>query len=78
MNFSYEQQGTHTYLVYTVGEDEMPDTMSLGMLTNNKIPSLAQTVYTQMNATQYIKYDVTAKVTVKQFFASPVTKKRSI
>lgn len=78
MSFSFENQGTHTYLVYTVGEDDAIDSMSLGMLTNNKIHGLARTLFTQMDATKYIKYDVSAKISVKQFFTGQVNKKRLI
>ncbi len=78
MNFSFENQGTHTYLVYTVAETDVVDTMSLGMLTNNRIQGLATTLFTQMDVTKFIKYDVSAKVSVKQFFAGQVNKKRLI
>lgn len=78
MKFSFENQGTHTYLVYTVAEDDMIDSMSLGMLTNNKIHGLANTLFTQMDATKFIKYDVSAKISVKQFFTGQVNKKRLI
>ena len=76
MNFTYENQGTHTYLVYTVTGDDAIDTMSLGMITNNKIHGLAHTLYTQMDSTKFIKYDVSAKIPVKQFFSGVVNKKR--
>ncbi len=78
MYFSFENQGTHSYLVYTVAEDDEIDSLSLGMLTNNKIQGLAHTVFTQMDATKYIKYDVSAKISVKQFFTGQVNKKRLI
>ena len=58
MSFSFENQGTNTYLVYAVSEEDIIDSMSLGMLTNNKIPGLAQTIFTQMDAKKYIKYNV--------------------
>ena len=64
-SYSFENQGTHTFLVYTVAEDDVIDSMSLGMLTNNKIHGLAHTLFTQMDATKYIKYDVSAKISVK-------------
>ena len=78
LNFTFENQGTHTYLVYAISEDDAVDSMSLGMLINNKIHGLAQTLFTQMDATKYIKYDVSAKISVKQFFSGPVNKKRLI
>ncbi len=76
--FKFENQGTNTYLVYEVAQEDNLDTMSLGMLTNNKIPGLASTLFTQMDATKYIKYNVSAKVSVSQFFSGPVNKKRLI
>lgn len=78
MNFTYENQGTNTHLVYTVSAEENIDSMSLGMLTNNKIPGLAVTLFTQMDSTKYIKYNVSAHIPVSQFFAGAVNKKRLI
>lgn len=42
----YENQGTTTYLVYKIKENDQIDTMTLGMLTNNKIPGLVPTTFT--------------------------------
>ena len=78
INFTYENQGSSTYLVYKVGEDDVIDTMSLGMITNNKIAGIAPTVFTQQDITKYFKYNVTAKITVKQFFSGPVNQKRLV
>lgn len=74
----FENQGANTYLVYETKENDTVDSMSLGMLTNNKIPGLASVLFTQMDATRYIKYNVSARVSVKQFFDGPVNKKRLI
>lgn len=75
-SFTYENQGTNTYLVYHVGADETIDSLGLGMLTNNTIPGLAQTMCLQMNNDKFIKYNVSAKVSVRQFFTGPVNKAR--
>ncbi len=74
--FSFENQGTNTYLVYAINGDDNIDTMSLGMLTNNKIAGLAPAIFTQMDANKFIKYNVSAHISVKQFFTGPVNKKR--
>ncbi len=75
-NFTYENQGTNTYLVYHIGADEEIDSMGLGMITNNSIPGLAQTMCLQMDSEKFIKYNVSAKITVSQFFNGPVNKAR--
>ncbi len=72
----YENQGTNTYLVYAVNANDSVDSMSLGMLTNNRIHGLAQTIFTQMDSQKYIKFNVSAKVSVTHFFAGAVNKKR--
>ncbi len=74
--FSYENQGANTYLVYKVGEGDDIDTMSLGMITNNHILGLAPASFMQMNSDKFIKYNVSAKIPVKQFFSGPVNKRR--
>ena len=75
---SYENQGNNTFLVYKVSEDEQLDTMSLGMLANNRIPGLAPTLFTQMDTVKYIKYNVSAKVPASQIFSGCVNKKRLV
>lgn len=77
-NFTYESQGVNTYLVYQIKTEDDLDSMGLGMLTNNKIPGLAQTLFMQMDTTKYIKYNVSSKVSAKQFFSGVVNKKRLI
>lgn len=77
MNFNYENQGTNTFLVYKIENDSI-DSMSLGMITNNKIPGFAPAVFMQMDADRYIKYNVSAKITAKQFLEGVVTKKRIV
>lgn len=76
--FVFETQGTNTYLVYAISPEDFIDSMSLGMLTNNKISGLATTLFTQMDATKYIKYNVSAKISVRQFFSGAVNKKRML
>ena len=75
-NFKYENQGANTYLVYSVPPDNIVDTLSLGMLTNNSIPGLAKTLFTQMDGDKYIKYNVSAKISMQQFFSGVVNRKR--
>ena len=78
MQLFYENQGNNTYLTYRLGNDDELDTMSLGMLTNNRIPGLAATLFTQIDTEKFVKYNVSAKVSVKQFFSGPVNKKRLV
>lgn len=76
--FSYENYGTNTYLKFTFPKDLDFDEFTLGMITNNKIDGFLQTVYGNMDDTRYIKYNVSSKITVKQFFSGIVDKRKLI
>lgn len=76
MSFTYENQGNNTYLVYKIGASDNVDTMSLGMITNNKIDGIVPTLFTQSDTDRFIKYNISSKVSAKEFLSGVVNKKR--
>lgn len=76
--FRFETQGTNTYIVYEISESEMLDSMTLGMITNNKIPGLAQAFFFQQDNAKFVKYNISSKVSAEQFLMGAVNKKRLI
>lgn len=74
--FEHENQGASTYLVYRVEAQDALDTMSLGMLTNNRIRGIAPTLFTQMDTVRCIKFNVTSKIPVSRFLDGTVNKSR--
>ena len=77
-NFTTENLGENTFLVYEAGEGETVDTMGLGMITNNEIPGLATVITSQIDTVRVFKYDITSKNPISDIFARPVNKKRLI
>jgi hypothetical protein len=78
MGFSFETQGANTFLVYQLGENDVIDSLSLGMLANNKIAGVAPVLFTQQDDSRYLKYNVSARVPIGKFFSGTVTKKRML
>lgn len=76
--FKFDNQGTNTYLIYEVKDNDEVDTLSLGMLTNNSIPGIAAVSYSQIDTARYIRYNVSSKISVSQLFSGPVNKRRLI
>lgn len=72
--FFYENQGNISYLVYETDQTEEIDTVSLGMLTYNQIPHLADVTITQMNNVKRIRYNITSKVPLNQYLAGVMNK----
>lgn len=76
MRFTFETQGSATYLVYRLKDDEEIDTLGLGMLTNNQIDYIAPFLFTQLDEKKFFKYNISAKVSLKEFFAGIVNKEK--
>ena len=71
-----EHHGTSTYQVYELGPEDTVDSISIGMLVNNRIPGYVPTIFTQTDNIKQIKYDVTGLVTADQYLLGAVNKKR--
>ncbi|MDR2665408.1 MAG: FHA domain-containing protein [Oscillospiraceae bacterium] len=63
-------------MTYRVGPGETLDSVSLGMLTNNRIDGLAAMHYTQSDGDIFLKYNVTSKIAVKDFLAGEATRRK--
>lgn len=74
--FTVENQGVNTYLVYKVAAEDEFDSLSFGMLANNKIRGIAPILFTQVDADKYLKYNISSKIPVSTYFKGTVTKKR--
>lgn len=77
-NFSYENQGTNTYLKFVFPKNATPDRLALGMISNNNIDGFLASIYGCADGISFIKYNISAKVSVKQFFTGTVNKKKVI
>lgn len=76
MKFTRENQGASTYLVYQIEQSDQIDTLSLGMIINNKITGIAPTIYNQLDDKKFLKYNISAKVPLKQYFMGTVNRQQ--
>lgn len=76
MGFSYENKGTNSFLTFEFDQSDTIDRFALGMLTNNKIPGLADAYYTNVNNRELLKYNISSRVTARNYLSGVVTKKR--
>ncbi len=74
--FTYEEQGENKYLVYEVERKEQLDRFMLGMLQNNDIPGVIKAVSMQIDETVFLRYDVTGRQELSEYFGGNVQKKR--
>ncbi len=76
MSFLYENQGTNKYLVYRLEENDKIDSLSLYMLTNNSIAGLVPPIFNQIDTDRTVKYNISAKISLRQFLEESVNKKQ--
>jgi len=74
--FKTENTGSETYLVYTMEKGEVTDELSLGMLTNNKIPGLLPASYYMRDGERLIRYLISSKVSLESYLTGTVSRKK--
>lgn len=73
--FTYDNQGTSSYLIYKLEENETPDMVTMGMLTNNNIPGFIKTTFFQIDDEKNLRYDISSKVSAADFLQQDISKK---
>ncbi len=76
MNYTYENQGTTSFLSYAVAPEEEIDSMGLGMVQNNKITGVLPIAFTQIDKERYLRYNISSTVTLDNFLSGIVTRSR--
>lgn len=76
MQFEFEVQGTGTLLVYRMEEEQRLDSLTMGMMRNNKIEGVLPLTYSQMDSDRFLKYNVSSRISLEQYFNGIVNKKR--
>lgn len=76
MGFTYETQGTSTFLVYGLEEKEQLDSMVMGMMGNNRIEGVLPFSFSRLDRDRLIKYNVSSRVNLEQYFSGIVNRKR--
>lgn len=71
--FETEQRGETTFLTYIVEEGAL-DTALSGMLLRNRIPGLLAYSAAQVDRDRICSYNITSKISLKQYFSRPVKK----
>lgn len=78
MNFNYENQGSSSFLTYQLKENDVLDAFNYGMIANNKINNIIPAIFSQINEDKFLKYNVSAKVSLSQYFEGFVNKKQVV
>lgn len=76
--FNVETQGVNANLVYTVSAGDEFDGLSLGMISNNKIKGVIPVVFSQMDESRFLKYNISGKTPVSEYFKGNVSKRKML
>lgn len=70
IKFSYENSNNCRYLVYKIENIQNIDKLEYNMISSNKIEGLLEFIYSNIDDKYYCKYDVTSKITLKNYIKS--------
>lgn len=76
MQFTLETQGSSSFLTYCMAETDVIDSMSMGMISNNRIEGIIPFHYLQMDSDRYLKYNISSKISLAEYFNGVVNKHR--
>lgn len=76
--FTYENQGTYTFLIYMADSDEVMDTVAVGMTTNNKLEGIISPGIQQKNMTMVCKYNITSMTALEDVLLGVINRKKLI
>lgn len=74
--FTTETYGLDTFRVCEITAGTPLDTVGLGMLLNNKIQGLCQVSDVKIDNKEYIRYNISSQISLRQLFISKTDKKR--
>lgn len=73
--FRCEEQGGKTYLLYEKKDEDILDTFTMEMLSNNKIEGIVPFSYIQKNHEIQMKYNVTGLMSLREILTEKVKRK---
>lgn len=73
--FTYENQGTETFLSYHLEQGETLDHFARGMLQSNEIGGIIKPAFTMRDTDQYLKYPITSRLPLKEYIQRDMERK---
>lgn len=75
-SFTYEEQGEKNYLVYEKAAEDRVDTLTLEMMSNNKIDGVVPANHIQIDDKFYMKYDITGLMNLREYLQGVVGRQK--
>ena len=76
MEFSYENQGSSSFLAYKLSAAEQIDTFTLNMITCNRMNGILPVSFFQRDESRFLNFNVSSKTTLKSFLSGQVSGQR--
>jgi len=76
MEFSYENQGSSSFLAYKLSEAEQIDTFTLNMITCNRMNGILPVSFFQRDDSRFLNFNISSKTTLKSFLSGQVSGQR--
>lgn len=76
MEFSYENQGSSSFLTYKLSDVEQIDSFTLNMITCNRMNGILPVSFFQRDDSRFLNFNISSKTTLKSFLSGQVSGQR--
>lgn len=76
--FSFENQGTNSFLVYSMDMTDEIDHIGLGMINNNKIPNILPIAFNQIDERRSFRYNISSTVSLSSFLGGTICRQLAL
>src|SRR5665647_2251227 len=76
MEFSYENQGSSSFLTYQLSDAEQIDTFTLNMITCNRMNGILPVSFFQRDDNRFLNFNISSRTTLKSFLSGQVSGQR--
>lgn len=76
--YRVEEQGTHSFLVYSLEPAEEIDEVGYHMVSGNEIPNLLPVSLYQLDQERELKYNISSKMRLNEFLEQTISKQKAL
>ena len=74
MNFTFENQGSSSFMIYELSETDVLDDIGLGMVSNNKIKGIIPVSFMQFNDRRELRFNISSRISLESLLSSIISR----
>ena len=78
MTFAYENQGSASFMIYQLAEEEATDEIGLNMIANNKIQGIVPVTFMHIYDRGELRFNISSKITLDSLLGTVLSREKAL